>query len=79
MANPASGSRNAHTFDGYWRLPEKTRESLWRLLHRRRHGPADLRATSIIRPQEQYDYFAENIYPSEVEALVGASPSKGWR
>ncbi|MGY3450667.1 AMP-binding protein [Bradyrhizobium sp. USDA 4353] len=71
-------SSNAHTFDCYWRLPEKTKEafrgdycSVGDIARRDADGYihlADRKSNMIISG-------GENIYPSEVEALVGAHPS----
>jgi acyl-CoA synthetase (AMP-forming)/AMP-acid ligase II len=70
-------SCNAHTFDGYWRLPEKTKEafrgdycSVGDMARRDADGYiqlSDRKSNMIISG-------GENIYPSEVEALVGAHP-----
>ncbi|HLX14197.1 MAG TPA: AMP-binding protein [Bradyrhizobium sp.] len=70
-------SCNAHTFDCYWRLPEKTREafrgdycSVGDMARRDAEGYihlSDRKSNMIISG-------GENIYPSEVEALVGAHP-----
>jgi fatty-acyl-CoA synthase len=70
-------SCNAHTFDCYWRLPEKTKEafrgdycSVGDMARRDADGYihlSDRKSNMIISG-------GENIYPSEVEALVGAHP-----
>ena len=70
-------SCNAHTFDRYWRLPEKTREafrgdycSVGDMARRDADGYihlSDRKSNMIISG-------GENIYPSEVEAVVGAHP-----
>ena len=70
-------SCNAHTFDGYWRLPEKTKEafrgdycSVGDMARRDEDGYihlADRKSNMIISG-------GENIYPSEVESLVGSHP-----
>ena len=70
-------SCNAHTFDGYWRLPEKTKEAF--------RGEYCTVGDMARRDSEGYIHLSdrksnmiisggENIYPSEVEALVGAHP-----
>jgi acyl-CoA synthetase (AMP-forming)/AMP-acid ligase II len=70
-------SCNAHTFDCYWRLPEKTRESF--------RGDYCTVGDMARRDSEGYIFLSdrksnmiisggENIYPSEVEALIGAHP-----
>jgi fatty-acyl-CoA synthase len=70
-------SCNAHTFDCYWRLPEKTQQafrgdycSVGDMARRDADGYihlSDRKSNMIISG-------GENIYPSEVEALVGAHP-----
>jgi fatty-acyl-CoA synthase len=70
-------SCNAHTFDHYWRLPEKTKEafrgdycSVGDMARRDADGYihlSDRKSNMIISG-------GENIYPSEIEALVGAHP-----
>jgi acyl-CoA synthetase (AMP-forming)/AMP-acid ligase II len=70
-------SCNAHTFDGYWRLPEKTKEafrgdycSVGDMARRDEDGfihLSDRKSNMIISG-------GENIYPSEVEAQIGAHP-----
>lgn len=70
-------SCNAHTFDCYWGLPEKTKEafrgdycSVGDMARRDADGYiqlSDRKSNMIISG-------GENIYPSEVEALVGAHP-----
>ena len=70
-------SCNAHTFDCYWRLPEKTRDafrgdycSVGDMARRDADGYihlSDRKSNMIISG-------GENIYPSEVEAMVGAHP-----
>jgi acyl-CoA synthetase (AMP-forming)/AMP-acid ligase II len=70
-------SSNAHTFDRYWRLPEKTREafrgeycSVGDMARRDADGYihlSDRKSNMIISG-------GENVYPSEIESLVGAHP-----
>jgi len=70
-------SCNAHTFDCYWRLPEKTEQafrgeycSVGDMARRDAEGYihlSDRKSNMIISG-------GENIYPSEVEAMVGAHP-----
>ena len=70
-------SCNAHTFDGYWRLPEKTREAF--------RGDYCTVGDMARRDSEGYIHLSdrksnmiisggENIYPSEIEALIGVHP-----
>jgi fatty-acyl-CoA synthase len=70
-------SSNSHTFDRYWRLPEKTAQafrgdygSVGDMARRDAEGYihlADRKSNMIISG-------GENIYPSEVESLIGAHP-----
>ncbi len=70
-------SRNPYTFDGYWNLPEKTREAF-------RDGyctvgdmalrDADGYIRLVDRKQNMIITGGENVYPSEVESVVGAHP-----
>lgn len=70
-------SCNAHTFDCYWRQPDKTREafrgeycSVGDMARRDEDGYihlSDRKSNMIISG-------GENIYPSEIEALIGAHP-----
>ena len=70
-------SSNPHTFDGYWRLPEKTKEAF--------RGEYCTVGDMARRDEEGYIHLSgrksnmiisggENIHPAEVEALVGAHP-----
>jgi acyl-CoA synthetase (AMP-forming)/AMP-acid ligase II len=68
-------SRNPYTFDGYWKLPDKTREAF-------RDGYCTV--GDLARRDEDGFYFlvdrksnmiisgGENVYPSEVENVLGA-------
>jgi fatty-acyl-CoA synthase len=70
-------SCNAHTFDRYWRLPEKTKAafrqnycSVGDMARRDAEGYihlSDRKSNMIISG-------GENIYPSEIESLIGAHP-----
>ncbi len=70
-------SRNPYTFDGYWNLPDKTRDAF-------RDGyctvgdmalrDADGYIRLVDRKQNMIITGGENVYPSEVEAVVGAHP-----
>jgi fatty-acyl-CoA synthase len=68
-------SCNPYTFDGYWKLPEKTREAF--------RGDYCTVGDLARRDEEGYIYLVdrksnmiisggENVYPSEVETLLGA-------
>ena len=70
-------SCNAYTFDGYWKLPEKTKEAF--------RGDYCTVGDLACRDEDGYIYLVdrksnmiisggENIYPSEVETLLGAHP-----
>jgi fatty-acyl-CoA synthase len=70
-------SCNAYTFDGYWNLPEKTREAF--------RGDYCTVGDLARRDSEGYIYLVdrksnmiisggENVYPSEVETVLGAHP-----
>ena len=70
-------SCNAYTFDGYWKLPEKTSEAF--------RGDYCTVGDMARRDEDGYVYLVdrksnmiisggENVYPSEVESLFGAHP-----
>jgi acyl-CoA synthetase (AMP-forming)/AMP-acid ligase II len=70
-------SCNAQTFDGYWKLPEKTREAF--------RGDYCTVGDLARRDEDGYLYLVdrksnmiisggENVYPSEVETMLGAHP-----
>lgn len=68
-------SCNPYTFDGYWKLPEKTREAfrgeyctVGDLARRDEDGYIHL----VDRKSNMIISGGENVYPSEVEALLGA-------
>lgn len=70
-------SRTPYTFDGYWRLPEKTRDafrgdycSVGDMARRDADGYIHL----VDRKSNMIISGGENVYPSEVEALLGAHP-----
>jgi len=70
-------SCNAQTFEGYWKLPEKTAEafrgdycSVGDLARRDEEGYLYL----VDRKSNMIISGGENVYPSEVEALVGGHP-----
>lgn len=71
-------SSNPHTFDGYWKLPDKTREAF--------RGDYCTVGDMARRDEDGYVYLVdrksnmiisggENVYPSEVEAVLGAHPA----
>jgi acyl-CoA synthetase (AMP-forming)/AMP-acid ligase II len=70
-------SCNAGTFDGYWKLPEKTAEAfrgdyctVGDLARRDGDGFIYL----VDRKSNMIISGGENVYPSEVEAMLGAHP-----
>jgi acyl-CoA synthetase (AMP-forming)/AMP-acid ligase II len=70
-------SRTAYVFDGYWKNPDKTREafrgdwcSVGDLARRDEAGYIHL----VDRKSNMIISGGENIYPSEVEAVLGAHP-----
>jgi acyl-CoA synthetase (AMP-forming)/AMP-acid ligase II len=71
-------SRTPYAFSGYWNLPEKTREAF--------RGPYCSVGDMARRDEDGYYYLVdrksnmiisggENVYPSEVESVVGAHPA----
>jgi fatty-acyl-CoA synthase len=71
-------SNNPHTFDGYWKLPEKTAEafrgdycSVGDMAYRDADGYIHL----VDRKSNMIISGGENIYPSEVEAVLAAHPA----
>jgi fatty-acyl-CoA synthase len=70
-------SSNPYTFDGYWRLPEKTREafrgdycSVGDMARRDEDGYIFL----VDRKSNMIISGGENVYPSEVENMLGGNP-----
>ncbi len=70
-------SCNAQTFDGYWKLPEKTREAfrgdyctVGDLARRDEDGFIHL----VDRKSNMVISGGENVYPSEVESMLGSHP-----
>jgi acyl-CoA synthetase (AMP-forming)/AMP-acid ligase II len=70
-------SCNAYTFDGYWKLPDKTRDAfrgdyctVGDLARRDEDGYIFL----VDRKSNMIISGGENVYPSEVESLVGGHP-----
>jgi fatty-acyl-CoA synthase len=71
-------SRTPYAFSGYWNLPERTREAF--------RGPYCSVGDMARRDEDGYYYLVdrksnmiisggENVYPSEVESVVGAHPA----
>jgi acyl-CoA synthetase (AMP-forming)/AMP-acid ligase II len=70
-------SCNSYTFDGYWKLPDKTRDAfrgdyctVGDLARRDEDGYIFL----VDRKSNMIISGGENIYPSEVESLIGGHP-----
>jgi len=70
-------SCNSYTFDGYWKLPDKTKEAfrgdyctVGDLARRDEDGYIHL----VDRKSNMIISGGENVYPSEVESLVGSHP-----
>jgi acyl-CoA synthetase (AMP-forming)/AMP-acid ligase II len=70
-------SCNAHTFDGYWKLPEKTKEAfrgdyctVGDMAHRDEDGYIHL----VDRKSNMIISGGENVYPSEIEAIIASHP-----
>ena len=76
-------SCNPYTFDGYWKLPEKTREAfrgdyctVGDMARRDEDGYIHL----VDRKSNMIISGGENVYPSEVESVLGGHPrSRTWR
>ena len=71
-------SSNPYTFDGYWRLPEKTSEAFrgdYCTVGDMARRDADGYIYLVDRKSNMIITGGENVYPSEVEALLGAHPS----
>ena len=70
-------SNNPYTFDGYWKLPEKTKEafrggycSVGDMARRDEDGYIFL----VDRKSNMIISGGENVYPSEVENMLGGNP-----
>ena len=71
-------SQNPYTFDGYWKLPDKTRESFrgsYCTVGDMARRDADGYYFLVDRKSNMIISGGENIYPSEVEAVLGAHPA----
>ena len=70
-------SCNSYTFDGYWRLPEKTRDAFrgaYCTVGDMARRDADGYIHLVDRKSNMIISGGENVYPSEVETLLGAHP-----
>ena len=71
-------SRTPYTFDGYWKNPEKTSEALdglWCSVGDMARRDAQGYIWLVDRKSNMIISGGENIYPSEVESVLGAHPS----
>jgi acyl-CoA synthetase (AMP-forming)/AMP-acid ligase II len=70
-------SRTPYVFDGYWKNPEKTAEAFrgdWCSVGDMARRDADGFITLVDRKSNMIISGGENIYPSEVEGILGAHP-----
>ncbi len=70
-------SRTAYVFDGYWKNPEKTAEAFhgeWCSVGDMARRDADGYIHLVDRKSNMIISGGENIYPSEVESILGAYP-----
>ena len=70
-------SRTAYVFDGYWKNPEKTAEAFrgeWCSVGDMARRDADGYIQLVDRKSNMIISGGENVYPSEVEAVLGAHP-----
>lgn len=70
-------SCNPYTFDGYWKLPEKTKEAFrgaYCTVGDMARRDSDGYIRLVDRKSNMIISGGENVYPSEVEAAVGAHP-----
>jgi fatty-acyl-CoA synthase len=70
-------SRTAYVFDGYWKNPEKTAEAFrgqWCSVGDMARRDADGYIHLVDRKSNMIISGGENIYPSEVEAVLGSHP-----
>jgi acyl-CoA synthetase (AMP-forming)/AMP-acid ligase II len=70
-------SRTAYVFDGYWKNPEKTREAFrgaWCSVGDMARRDAEGFIHLVDRKSNMIISGGENIYPSEVEALLAGHP-----
>jgi acyl-CoA synthetase (AMP-forming)/AMP-acid ligase II len=71
-------ANNPYLFDGYWRLPEKTRDAFrgeYCTVGDMARRDADGFIQLVDRKSNLIISGGENVYPSEVEAALGAHPS----
>ena len=71
-------SRTSYVFDGYWKNPEKTAEAFrgdWCTVGDMARRDADGYIWLVDRKNNMIISGGENVYPSEVEGVLGAHPS----
>ena len=71
-------SRTAYVFDGYWRNPEKTAEAMdghWCSVGDMARRDEDGYIWLVDRKSNMIISGGENVYPSEVESVIGQHPS----
>jgi acyl-CoA synthetase (AMP-forming)/AMP-acid ligase II len=71
-------SRTPYVFDGYWKNPQKTAEAFrgaWCSVGDMARRDADGYLWLVDRKSNMIISGGENIYPSEVEAVLGAHPA----
>jgi acyl-CoA synthetase (AMP-forming)/AMP-acid ligase II len=71
-------SRTPYAFDGYWNLPDKTREAFrgaWCSVGDMARRDGDGYYYLVDRRSNMIISGGENVYPSEVEAVLGAHPA----
>jgi len=71
-------SSNPHTFEGYWKLPEKTAEAFrggYCTVGDMARRDADGYIHLVDRKSNMIISGGENVYPSEVEAVLAAHPA----
>ena len=70
-------SSNPYTFDGYWKLPEKTKDAFrdgYCTAGDMARRDADGYIQLVDRKSNMIISGGENVYPSEIEAVIGAHP-----
>ena len=70
-------SCNPYTFDGYWKLPEKTKDAFrgaYCTVGDMARRDADGYIQLVDRKSNMIISGGENVYPSEIEAAIGAHP-----
>jgi len=71
-------SRNAYTFDGYWKLPDKTAEAFrgdYCTVGDMARRDGDGYLYLVDRKSNMIISGGENVYPSEVETLIASHPA----